>query len=437
MPNDMAEISEQSGNPLREPSSKPGSNSFWAAGGVLVLLGFISGCSKEPAEKEPVVSVQTAVVREITIKRIVSADAILFPLNQAALTPKISAPVREFHIQRGSRVHRGQLLAVLENRDLTAAKTENKGVYEQAQASYESTTAANLPEEMQKAELDVQNTKEALDATQKVYESRQNLYRQGALPRRELDLASVAFTQARAQYEISLKHFNALKSVGKPQQLKAARGQLTSAEGKYLGSQAQLGYSEIRSPIDGVVTDRPFYPGEMANAGTPLITVMDISQIIARAHIPQQEAAVLKVENPATISGPGIPENLSGKVTLVSPAVDPNSTTVEVWIQAPNAGQKLRPGETVQVSIVAEEIPKAIVVPATSILNTGEGITSVMVAGTDGRAHIQKVVVGIRQGNEIQVTQGLKTGERVITTGAYGLPDNTKIRFGDSSGPQP
>ncbi|MBZ5536561.1 MAG: efflux RND transporter periplasmic adaptor subunit [Acidobacteriia bacterium] len=406
-------------------------------GGLLIWLGVALGCSKEPAEKEPVVSVQTVVARETTIKRIVTADAILFPLHQAALTPKISAPVREFHVQRGSPVHRGQLLAVLENSDLAAAETENKGIYEQAQASYESTTAANLPEEMQKAELDVQQTKEALDAVQKVYESRQTLYRQGALPRKELDQALVAFTQARAQYEISLKHFNALKSVGKPQGLKAAKGQLTSAEGKYLASKAQLGYSEIRSPIDGVVTDRPFYPGEMANAGTPLITVMDISQIIARAHIPQQEAAVLKVGNPATISGPGISDDLSGKVTVVSPAVDPNSTTVEIWVQAANAGHQLKPGETVQVSMVAQEIPKAVVVPAVSILTAEEGSTSVMVAGSDGRAHLQKVTVGIRQGGEVQVTQGLKSGERVVTTGAYGLPDNTKIKFGDSSASQP
>ena len=417
----------------RIESRQLGRNRNLAIGGLLFWFGLALGCSKEPAEKEAIVSVQTAVARETTIKRIVTADAILFPLHQAALTPKISAPVREFHIQRGSPVRRGQLLAVLENRDLAAAETENKGIYEQAQASYESTTAANLPEEMQKAELEVQQTKEALDAAQKVYESRQNLYRQGALPRKELDQALVVFTQARAQYEISLKHFNGLKAVGRQQEIKAAKGQLTSAEGKYLASKAQLGYSEIRSPIDGVVTDRPFYPGEMANAGTPLITVMDISQVIARAHIPQQEAAVLKVGNPATISGPGIADDLAGKVTVVSPAVDPNSTTVEIWIQVPNPGHRLKPGETVQVSMVAQEIPKAVVVPATSILTAEEGSTSVMVAGSDSRAHSQKVAVGIRQGSEVQITQGLKAGDRVITTGAYGLPDNTRIKFGDSS----
>jgi len=91
----------------------------------------------------------------------------------------------------------------------------------------------------------------------------------------------------------------------------------------------------------------------------------------------------------------------------------------------------------VQVSMVAQEIPKAVVVPATSILTAEEGSTSVMVAGSDGRAHSQKVAVGIRQGSEVQITQGLKADDRVITTGAYGLPDNTRIKFGDSSSRQP
>src|SRR5437660_6672536 len=94
-------------------------------------------------------------------------------------------------------------------------------------------------------------------------------------------------------------------AVGQKQELKSASGQLESAKGKYMGAQAQLSYSEIRSPIDGVITDRPLYAGEMAAAGTPLLTVMEVSQVIARAHIPQAEAALVKVGDAATIMAPG------------------------------------------------------------------------------------------------------------------------------------
>ena len=119
---------------------------------------------------------------------------------------------------------RGQVLAVLENRDLAAAEVENKGTYEQAQATYGLETSSALPEEWQKAELDLKTAKEAYDAQQKVYDSRRVLFQQGALPRKELDESAVALIQAKAQYEMAEKHLAALQSAGKQQQLKSATG---------------------------------------------------------------------------------------------------------------------------------------------------------------------------------------------------------------------
>ena len=384
-----------------------------------------TSCSKEKAE-EPTVSVQVAAVEKKTLNRTVTADAILFPLQQSAIVPKISAPVKRFYVKRGSRVHKGQLLAVLENRDLAAAARENRGAYDQAQAAYATTTAASLPEEVQKAQLDVQVAKEALDAAQKVFDSRQDLFKQGALPRRDLDQASVNLVQARSQYDIAQKHLNSVLAVSKKQELKSAAGQLESAEGKYLGAQAQLGYSEIRSPIDGAVTDRPLYAGEMAASGTPLVTVMDLSQVIARAHIPQDEAALLKVGDKSTIAAPS-EEPVSGWVTVVSPALDPNSTTVEIWVQAKNPGQRLKPGSSVKVSMLSQTIPDALVIPAGALLTAADRSTSVMTVGPDGRAHQRGVKVGIKQGDDVQIVEGLQAGEKVVTTGAYGLPDNVKV----------
>ncbi|MGE5082514.1 MAG: HlyD family secretion protein, partial [Acidobacteriota bacterium] len=250
-------------------------------------------------------TVQVSPVAKQTIQHTITTQAILFPKQQAAIVPKITAPVQKFLVKRGSPVREGQLLAVLENRDLSAAAQDTKGSYEQAQASYETTTAASLPEEIQKAEADTQQAQQALNAQEKVFESRQLLFEQGALPRKELDQSRVDVTQARNQYAIAKKHLDSLLAIGKAQELKAAAGQLQSAKGKYMGAEAQLSYSEIRSPISGVITDRPLYPGEMAAAGTPLLTVMDISSVIARAHIPQSEAATLKPGDAGTMTVPG------------------------------------------------------------------------------------------------------------------------------------
>lgn len=398
----------------------------WVAAAAAVSL-LAAGCSGEK-KVTPVVRVETATAQRKAIDQVVTVEGVLYPGQEAALTPKASAPVEKFYVNRGSEVRAGQLLAVLQNSDAQAAALENRGAYEQAQANYESTVAAGVPEEMQKAELEEQQAKQAYAAAEQVYRSREALFKQGAIARKEVDQAGVAATEARSKYQIAQRHLAALEAGGKQRALTAAQGELKAAQGKYMGAVAQLKFTEIRSPIDGVVTDRLLFPGEVAAADKPLITVMNLSQVVARTHVSENEAAVLKVGDAATITAPGKPP-VAAKVTIVSPAVDANSTTVEVWVEAANRKHELRPGTTVQVAMTAQHIPDAIVVPASAVLPGEEGGgKEVMVVTSDGHAHATKVEVGVQQGNEVQIVSGLQAGQQVITQGAFGLPDGTQVQ---------
>jgi RND family efflux transporter MFP subunit len=280
---------------------------------------------------------------------------------------------------------------------------------------------------MQKAELDVQAGQQALDTQQKIFESRQKLFQEGAIPRRELEQANIDLTTARNQYEIAKRHLDSLNALGQQQTIKSAKGQLESARGKYQGAEAQLSYSEIRSPIDGVITERPLYPGEMASAGTPLLTIMNVSQVTARAHIPQHEAVLLKKGDSATVTAAGLDQPLAAKIVMIGPALDPNSTTVEIWVQMKNPDERLRPGTSVEISMIARSIPDTLAIPAAALLTAQDGTTSVMVAGNDGKAHQTSVKTGIRDGNRVQIVEGLQAGQKIVGEGAYGLPDNSRI----------
>jgi HlyD family secretion protein len=417
------ENSARRGSPV-----KPGAALLAGIGFCLLLV--CTGCgSKQAAEPEPVVTVQVGTVQEKTVQQIVTADAVLYPLHQADIVPNISAPVRKFYVNRGSRVSAGELVAVLENKNLSAAVVESRGALDQAQATYETDLQMSLPAAIQTAELDVQGTRQAMQAAELVYKSRLKLYQSGAMARNLTDQSQVAYVQARNQYDIALAHLKALKAVGKAQQIKSAKGQLATARGSYLAAQAQFDYSQIRSPITGLVTDRPLYAGEMATSGTPLMTVMDISHVEARAHVSPQQAYLLRIGDAATIFvGSGEP-GTRGRVAVVSPALDPNSTTVQVWVDAPNPGDRLKPGATVSVSMVARTVKNALVVPSEAILTAPDESTSVMAVGPHDHAHQTEVKTGIREDNEVQIVSGLKAGERIVTEGAYGLPDGTKVKF--------
>jgi RND family efflux transporter MFP subunit len=166
----------------------------------------------------------------------------------------------------------------------------------------------------------------------------------------------------------------------------------------------------------------------MAAAGTPLITVMDTSSVIAKAHIPQADAAQLKVGDLGTLTVPGIDEPIKGKLTVVSPALDPSSTTVEVWLEAKNPKSQLKPGTSVQLSVTARTVKDALVVPAAAVISGPDGSPAVMLAGADGKAHLKAVKIGIRQADDVQIVDGVTENDKVVASGAYGLPDNTKIK---------
>jgi RND family efflux transporter MFP subunit len=181
-----------------------------------------------------------------------------------------------------------------------------------------------------------------------------------------------------------------------------------------------MSYSKITSPISGVVTDRPLYAGEMAPSGTPIITVMDVSQVVARAHVSQDQAELLKKGNEATITTAG-GDDIPGKVVLVGAALDPTSTTVEVWVQAANPKNKMKPGASVRVTMVVETVPSAVVAPSAALVTSSSGTTSVMVLDTDNHPSRKTVTTGIRDGDSVQILEGLKGGERVVTIGAFEL----------------
>src|SRR5260370_42084928 len=147
-----------------------------------------------------------------------------------------------------------------------------------------------------------------------------------------------------------------------------------------------------------------------------MLTVMNLSRLIAKAHIPQAEAASLRAGNPAELKVAGLDEPVKGVVTLVSPALDPGSTTIEVWVEARKPNPALKPGMTVPVSIVAKTAKDAIVVPAEAVFKTDDGGSYVWLAGSDEKAHRKQGQRGIRWRDQAPVLVAINPGGARLTS---------------------
>jgi HlyD family secretion protein len=396
----------------------------------LIAFAFLlSACGKkQEAEVASPPVVQVTSVTQNTIRRIVNGDGVLFPHDQANVIPKITAPVLKFYLRRGDHVKQGQLVAELENRDLVAAATEAKTAIDVAESNLRATEGATIPEAVVKAQTDLEAARQARDSAKKVLDSREQLFKDGALAGRQVDESRLGYVQAQGQYQAAEEHLKTLQGVGKTEQSKTAAAQVQTAKAHYESQQAQVAYSRVVSPIAGVVADRPLNEGDVAGPGMPLLTVMDVSRVVARVNVPQADAPFVKVGQTAIITQTDSAEQSEGKVTVVSPSTDPNTTTVQVWIQIVNTGERLKPGTTVHASVVTEEYKAASLVPAAAILPGEEGGTAVLTVTSDSIAHTRAVKLGIREGNQVQILSGVNPGDEVVVVGGLGVDDKTKVK---------
>ena len=406
---------------------------------ALLAVSLISGGCKKAAEEapQPSVAVQAEHPTVGPISAEIDADAVLAPLAQAAIAPRISAPVKAEMVQRGSAVHKGQLLLTLEDSDLRAAELDSRGSLSQAQAAFTATTLATIPEDVQKAQLDVDQAKANLDVANRTSEERKQLLKDGAIAGRDVDSAMASAVQAQAAYDSAARRLADVEKTTHQTSIDSAQGQLTSAQGRLASAQAQVSYAELRSPIDGVVTDRPLFPGETAAAGAPAITVMDIRSLIAKLHISQAAAQQLKIGGAAAVTIPGVDAPQAATVALISPALDPGSTTVEVWLKLPNPGGRFKVGTPVHAVISGLTIPNAVQLPTAAILPADDGSTTVLVVGPDGAAHKRPVQVGLRTTEKVQIVSGVTPSDVVVTDGGYGLDDGTKVTVGGGNNDAP
>ena len=409
-----------------------------AACAVLAVSLFACGCKKK-AEDVPqaTASVQAEHPTIGPLSAEIAADAVLTPLAQAAIAPRISAPIKAEFVQRGAAVHKGQLLLTLEDRDLRGAALDSRGSLSQAQAAFTAATLATIPEDVQKSQLDVAQARANLDVANRTAEERKRLLKDGAIAGRDVDTAIAAAVQAQAAYDSTAKHLANVEKTTHQTSIEAAQGQLTSAQGKLENAEAQVSFAELRSPIDGVVTDRPLFPGETAAAGAPAITVMDTRSLLAKLHIAQASAQQLKIGGEAEIKIPCVDDPQTATVDLISPALDPGSTTVEVWLKLPNPGGRFKVGTPVHVTINGATIQKAVQLPVATILPADDGSTTVLVVGADGAAHKRAVQVGLRTTEKVQILSGVTPADMVVTEGGYGLDDGTKVTMGSGKSDAP
>ncbi len=379
---------------------------------------------------ETVVSVKVATAEKESISKEFTAIGNVAPAESSTVSASISAQIKQMRLLKNQYVRQGDVLAILASQDLQAQRNEAQAALDEARLNQQTLQKVTIPQTRAQTEKDLSDAKATADNARATYERRKDLYAKGGLSLKELETSELALKNTENALRLAQNNAQLNASAVNPNAQAIAQSKIKQAQQRINTIDVQSNLAQIRAPISGVVTDQFQFEGEYAAAGAKLLTIADTGSVIVKANFADTVAAGLQTGDAVTIFPPGAPEErLSGKVTLISPSSDPANRTVEIWANFGNGRGLLRVGDAVQFLVSSNPVNDAVIIPAAAVTldatNADEG--TVMTVDKDNVAHETKVKVGIKQGDKIQITEGLDGGETVVVEGNYALPDGTKV----------
>ena len=389
----------------------------------------------DTAKEEIVVSVKVATAEKDTISSEVSAIGTVAPAEQSTVSSTISAQITQMRILKNAVVQKGEVLAVLASQDLRAQRDEAQSALNEATLNLETLEQVTIPQTAAQTEKDIADAKANLDNTRSTFERRSELYKNGGLSLKELESSQLALTNAENAYRLVQQNSKLNRNAVNPNSRAIVQAKIRQAQDRLNAVQVQTNLAEIKAPISGIVTDQFQFQGEFASAGGKLLTIGTLSQVIVKAQFADSVAAQIKSGDAVSVYAPNSPDDkLTGRVELISRSGDPQSRAVEVWARFGNPRGLLLSGGAVQFVVTNSTAIDAVIVPLSAVTleasNTDSGI--VMVIGQDSIAHEKKVKIGIKQGDKVQIVEGLSGGETVVIEGNYALPDGTRVEAQES-----
>ena len=327
-----------------------------------------------------------ATVVKMPIERSISITGDLRPLDRVDITARIDGDLDGVYVREGQRVGAGAVLAKFE--------------------------AVEQESTQQSAEADRASAQTALKTAQWNLDQSQELYKQGAIPERDLRTAE--------------------------QQLASARAQLAAADARMRATANALRDTRVTAPMAGIIEKRSVAPGEHVSRGAPLFTLVRNDVLELAATVPAAQAVGIKFGQ--TIRFTAANRLVIGRVSRISPTVDPVSRALTVYVQVPNPDGSLRGGTFATGKLVLSTEASAITIPSAAIRFSAQSNQPFVYRIMNGQLDNAQIQTGYSDETTglVEVLSGLKPGDRIVVgnVGTLGKGMKVQILGGETNGPR-
>ncbi len=322
----------------------------------------------------------------------------LIGLQTVEVAPKTGGRLMSVSVQLGDRVRRGQVMAKIEDREILEQVNQAEASLEVSKATIRQREA-----DLKVAELNFDRSK--------------NLFERQLLAKQSLDDAESRYMAAEAQIDLS-------------------KAQLMQTDARLQELRINLQNTTVTSPVDGFVGKRHVDPGAMVSQNSPIASVVEISRLKLIVNVVEKDLRLVNAGDSGEVEVDAYPgEKFPGRIARVAPILDPATRTASMEVEIQNTDNRLKPGMYARVSLTVEERKGTLVAPKSAVIDF-ESRRGVWMPNDEKRARFVPVQLGIEDASHIEITAGLKEGDRIVTTGATAVRNNDVLLIaGEGGGP--
>ncbi len=395
---------------------------------VIIVVSLVScGKKKEEEIKDEAIPVKAIKVERGTIDDMVKYTGKIAAGNEVNVVSKIPGRVSAVNVEVGDYVEKGEPLVFLETDELQAQLMQAEAAAAAARANLKANESGVLPQQVEQVRASLEQAEANYLNAKADYDRYKALYEADAIAKQSFDAMELKYNVAKTQYETAKTQLN-LTQGRVPSNVEALKAQVAQAEAAIQLIKTNIANSVINAPVSGVVSAKMIEPGEMASAGYPLATIVNIDQVETVVSVSEEAVSHLEIgeEMDVFVSAIGEDSECKGTISTISPAAD-QTRLFQVKILLDNDEHRLRPGMFAEVNLKLGQKENVIMIPKDSVLIKKHGNTVFVVK--DGKAEEKLVQLGVSQEDKVEITEGLSEGEILVIEGQNLLSDGARVEI--------
>jgi HlyD family secretion protein len=428
----------------REPQASPWAKR-WIVLGVLffVLLGGWSLLSNK-LNAAPEVQVQrVAALNAGSAPQgvILNATGYIIAAHKIEVAAKVVGKVKFIGVDKGDRVHEGDVVVRLEDDEYQAQLQQAKGNLAMLQARLDEALHGSRPEEIAQAQANVDSAKADLSNAKVTLDRNRSLVAENVAPKQSLDDAQSRYDSAVQKVNALQKTYELVKIGPRHEQIDALRGQVEQAKGVLAYAETNLANTIIRAPVTGTILERAVEKGEFVTtsfvgdrgAKGYVVSLADLNDLEVELDISQNDFAKLHPAQRGVINTDAFPDRkYDGYIKEISPEANRQKATVQIKVKIVKPDEYLRPEMNASVAFISEDKPVSAAAPASAarvvVVPPSAVKDGAVFVVLDGKAVKRPVKTGAVSPQGVRIEQGLIGGEDIIVTPPAGLKDGDKVR---------